>query len=73
MACPPFLQRDSLCHGSSLTFKTPSEGGEPFDRLVAERALQDGCDRDEAIRILVRSPHAPKDRPSARERAVGLL
>jgi len=25
MACPPFLQWDSLCHGSSLTFKTPSE------------------------------------------------
>jgi uncharacterized protein (UPF0332 family) len=49
------------------------EGGEPFDRLVAERALQDGCDRDEAIRILARSLHAPKDRPSAREWAIGLL
>jgi len=52
---------------------TAVEGDEPFDRLVAERALQDGCDRDEAIRILERSPHAPQDRPSARERAVGLL
>ena len=52
---------------------TAVEGDEPFDHLVAERALQDGCDRDEAIRILERSPHAPQDRPSARERAVGLL
>ena len=49
------------------------EDDEQLDRLVAQRALQDGCDRNEAIRILERSPHAPQDRPSARERAVGLL
>ena len=49
------------------------EDDEQLDHLVAQRALQDGCDRDEAIRILERSPHAPQDRPSAREWAVGLL
>jgi len=49
------------------------EDDEQLDRLVAQRVLQDGCARDEAIRILERSPHAPKDRPSARERAVGIL
>ena len=42
------------------------EGGEPFDRLVAERALQDGCDRDEAIRILARSERSPQRSPTGR-------